>query len=139
TMSVDQNVKALNGIMSLLIWGLFPILLAYFGMKSQAFDNFIDGKATILIKNGEILERNMKKNLINLNELMLMLREKDVFKVSDVEMAVLETNGQLSVMLKTEKQPVTAKMLDIPVEIEHGPTILIMNGKTMKKSMKKVG
>jgi uncharacterized membrane protein YcaP (DUF421 family) len=139
TMSVDQNVKALNGVMSLLIWGLFPILLAYFGMKSNTFSNISDGKATILIKKGEILEGNMKKNLLNLNELMLLLREKNIFKVSDVEMAVLETNGQLSVMLKTEKQPVDAKMLGIPVEQEHGPTILIMDGKPMKKSLEKLG
>lgn len=139
TMSVDQNVKALNGIASLFIWGIFPILLAYLGMKSNAFSNLTDGKPTILIKNGEILERNMKKSLMNLNELMLLLREQNIFKVSDVEMAVLETNGGLSVMLKTDKQPVNAKMLDISVEQEHGPNILIMDGNIMKRSMEKLG
>ncbi|MBY7142579.1 DUF421 domain-containing protein [Virgibacillus sp. NKC19-3] len=139
TMSVDQNVKALNGIMSLFIWGLFPILLAYLGMKSNAFSKLADGKPTTLIKNGEVLEGNMKKNLLNLNELMLLLREQNVFKVSDVEMAVLETNGGLSVMLKTDKQPVHAKMLGIPVEQEHGPNILIMDGTIMEKSIEKLG
>ncbi|GGJ67807.1 DUF421 domain-containing protein [Virgibacillus salexigens] len=139
TMSVDQNVKALNGMMSLFVWGLFPILLAYFGMKSNAFSNLTDGKPTILIKNGEILEDNMKKILLNLNELMLLLREKNVFTVSDVEMAVLETNGELSVMLKTDKQPVTSKMLGIQVEQEHSPNILIMDGNIMSKSMEKLG
>src|SRR5690625_6667302 len=64
---------------------------------------------------------------------MLSLREKGVFKISDVEMAVLETNGELSVMLKTEQQPITPKMLGIPVEQEHGPTILIMDGQLLKK------
>src|SRR5690625_4755676 len=58
TMSVDQNVKALNGIMSLFIWGIFPILLAYFGMKSNLFSNLTDGKPTILIHQGKILEKN---------------------------------------------------------------------------------
>ncbi|HLR74559.1 MAG TPA: DUF421 domain-containing protein [Virgibacillus sp.] len=139
TMSVDQNVKALNGMMSLFIWGLFPILLAYLGMKSNAFSNLTDGKAAILIENGNVLERNMKKNLMNINELMLLLREKGIFKLSDVEMAILETNGNLSVMLKTDKQPVDAHMLGIPVEQEHGPTILIMDGKVMHKSMEKLG
>lgn len=139
TMSVDQNVKALNGLMSLFIWGLFPVLLAYLGMKSNTFSNITDGKATTLIENGEILEKNMKKNLMNLNELMLLLREKSVFKVSEVELAILETNGKLSIMLKTDKQPVTASMLNIPVTREHGPTILIMDGKVMKKSIDKLG
>lgn len=139
TMSVDQNVKALNGLMSLFVWGLFPILLSYIGMKSNAFSNLTDGKATTLIENGKILEKNMKKNLMNLNELMLLLREKDVFKVSDVEMAILETNGKLSIMLKTDQQPVTAKMLNMPIPLEHGPMILIMDGKMMTKSMEVLG
>ena len=139
TMSVDQNVKALNGLMSLFVWGLFPILLSYLGMKSNAFSNLTDGKPTILIENGEILDKNMRKSLMNLNELMLLLREKNVFKVSEVEMAVLETNGELSILLKTDKQPVTASMLNIPVTREHGPNILIMDGKVMKRSMEKLG
>src|SRR5690625_7446265 len=125
-------------MMSLFIWGLFPILLAYLGMKSNAFSNLTDGKAAILIENGNVLERNMKKNLMNINELMLLLREKGIFKLSDVEMAILETNGNLSVMLKTDKQPVDAHMLGIPVEQEHGPTILIMDGKVMHKNMEKL-
>ncbi|WP_232334430.1 DUF421 domain-containing protein [Oceanobacillus sp. AG] len=108
-------------------------------MKSNAFSNLTDGKATTLIENGKILEKNMKKNLMNLNELMLLLREKDVFKVSDVEMAILETNGKLSIMLKTDQQPVTAKMLNMPIPLEHGPMILIMDGKMMTKSMEVLG
>lgn len=138
TMSVDQNVKALNGIMSLVIWGLFPLLLAYLGMKSNAFSNLTDGKPVTLIQNGNILEKNMKKNLMNINELMLLLREKSVFTVSEVEMAVLETNGEISVMLKKDKQPVNASMLNILVEQEHRPYVLIMDGKMLKKSMEKL-
>lgn len=138
-MAVDQNVKALNGVMALFVWGLFPTLLAYLGMKSNTFSKITDGKAAILIENGEILVKNLRKNLLNINELMLLLREKNVFKVSDVEMAVLETNGRLSVLLKTNKQPVNANMLGIHVKREHGPSILIMDGKTMNKTMEKLG
>lgn len=139
TMSVDQNVKALNGIMSLFVWGLFPILLAYLGMKSNTFSNLTDGKATILIENGKVLEKNMRKNLMNSNELMLLLREKSVFKLADVEMAVLETNGELSIMLKADKQPVNANQSGLQVKQEHGPSLLIMDGKIMNKSMEKLG
>src|SRR5690625_4101793 len=70
-MSVDQNVKVLNGLASLFIWGIFPIILAYAGMKSFCFSNLTDGKATILIHQGKILEKNMKKNLMNINELKI--------------------------------------------------------------------
>lgn len=139
TMSVDQNVKALNGLLSLFIWGLFPILLAYLGMKSHTFSKLTDGRAAILIREGKVLEGSMKKNLMNISELMLLLREKGVFSVSDVEMAILETNGNLSVMLKTDKQPVNAKMLGIQVQKEHSPTILIMDGKVMKQNVDILG
>lgn len=139
TMSVDQNVKALNGLVSLLIWGIFPVILSYIGMKSLFFSNLTDGKAVVLIHQGKVLEKNMKKNLMNINELMMLLREKGIFKLSDVEMAVFETNGELSVMLKTEEKPITPKMLGMTVESEHGPTVLIMDGKVMKKSLKDLG
>ncbi|GAA0344868.1 DUF421 domain-containing protein [Oceanobacillus oncorhynchi subsp. oncorhynchi] len=139
TLSVDQNVKIINGLVSLTIWGFFPIILAYLGMKSIIFSKITDGKATILIRNGEVLDKNMKKSLITINELLMLLREKGTFKVSDVEMAVLETNGELSVMLKTNQQPVTPQTLGVPLEQEHGPAILIMDGKIMKKSLENLG
>lgn len=139
TMSVDQNVKALNGLMSLFVWGLFPTLLAYLGMKSNTFSSITDGRASIIIEDGRIIKKNMKKNLLNINELMLLLRENNAFKISEVEMAILETNGELSVLLKTDKQPVNATMLGIQVKQEHAPSILIMDGKTMNKTMEKLG
>jgi len=139
TLSIDQNVKAANGLVALFIWGLFPIILAYVSLKSMGFTKLIDGKATILIQNGEILEKNMKKNLLTADELILLLREKGVFNISDVEMAVLETNGQLSVMLKTEKQPVTPQVLGLPYEPEHGPTIVLMDGRLLHKGLKERG
>lgn len=139
TMSVDQNVKISNGLMSLFIWGLFPIILAYAGLKSRMFSNLTDGKATIVIQNGEVLEKDLKKNLLTINELILLLREKGIFKFSDVEMAVLETNGELSVMLKTEQQPVTPHVLGLTLEQEHGPSILIMDGQLLENSLEKLG
>lgn len=138
-LSIDQNIKIINGLVSLIIWGLFPIILAFIGMKSMTFSNITDGKATILIQNGEVLYKNLKNNLITIDELLLLLREKGTFKVSDVEMAVLETNGKLSVLLKTNQQTVTPQTLGIPLEQEHGPTVLIMDGKILKKSLENLG
>lgn len=66
TLSVDQNVKIINGLVSLTIWGFFPIILAYLGMKSIIFSKITDGKATILIRNGEVLDKNMKKSLVTI-------------------------------------------------------------------------
>lgn len=139
TMSVDQNVKIANGLLALLIWGLFPTILALASLKSKWFTKIIDGSPTILIEKGNVLEENMKKTLLSIEELMLLLREKGTFKVSDVEMAILETNGQLSILLKTDQQPVTPTIARITIPQEHSPTILIMDGQLLKKGLKDRG
>lgn len=139
TMSVDQNVKITNGLIALIIWGVFPLVLAYISLKSTGVTKIIDGKPTIMIQNGKVLEKNMKKNLFSIDELMLSLREKGAFTISDVEMAVLETNGKLSVLLKTDKQPTTPQTLGITTKQEHGPTILIKDGQVLKKGLTERG
>ncbi|WP_428909988.1 DUF421 domain-containing protein [Niallia sp. Krafla_26] len=134
-MSVDQNVKILNGLVSLAIWGLFPIILAWLGLKSRKFQQFTDGRPTIIIKNGEVFEDSMKKVQLTIDELMLLLREKSIFKIADVEMAVLETNGELSVMKKTSQQPITPQMLHMALKQEHAPTLLILDGQILLKNL----
>lgn len=135
TMSVDQNVKIANGFISLIIWGLFPIILAYVGMKNRKFIDITDGRPAIVIKNGAVLEKSMKQNQLAIDELMMLLREKSVFKIEDVEMAVLETNGELSILKKAAEQPVTPKVLGIQVEEEQAPTLLIADGTLLEKNI----
>ncbi|RLL43670.1 DUF421 domain-containing protein [Oceanobacillus piezotolerans] len=139
TMSVDQNVKIANGLVSLTIWGLFPITLAFIGLKSRGFLRLTDGRPAIIIKDGEIFEETMKKNQLAINELMLLLREKGIFKVADVEMAIMETNGELSVMKKTELDPITPKLLGMSIEKEHAPTVLIMDGEILTTNLSALG
>lgn len=135
TMSVDQNVKMANGFISLIIWGLFPIILAYLGMKSRKFIDITDGRPAIVIKNGQVLEKSMKQNQLAIDELMMLLREKSVFKIEDVEMAVLETNGELSILKKAAQQAVTPEVLGIQVKEEEAPTLLIADGTLLEKNI----
>ncbi|WP_085994100.1 DUF421 domain-containing protein [Oceanobacillus senegalensis] len=138
-MAVDQNIKISNGIMGLLVWGIFPLLLGIWGIKSMKFRHFTDGTPSIVISNGNVQERELKRNHLTVDELMLMLREKSVFKISDVEMAVFETNGQLSVMKKVDQQPLTPSQMGLSVEKEHSPTIVIADGQLLKKGLLKRG
>lgn len=138
-MSFDQNVRIINGITSLLIWGLIPFILAIISLKSRTFQQLIDGKPTIIIKNGEILEKSMKKVFLSIDELMLLLREKNIFKISDVEIAILETDGQLSVLKKTSQQPVTPQMLKMVLKQEKAPTLLIVDGQILYKNLATLG
>jgi len=135
TMSVDQNVKISNGLISLTVWGLIPILLGYLGLKSRVFTRLTDGRPSIIIREGKVLEDEMKRNQLAIEELMMQLREKGVFKLDDVEMAVFETNGELSIMKKTEADPITASLLGMKVKNEHAPTLLIVDGHILQENM----
>jgi uncharacterized membrane protein YcaP (DUF421 family) len=139
TMSVDKNIQISNGVVSLAIWGLFPIVLGFLGMKSRKFLRLTDGRPSIVIKNGEVLEESMKKNQLAIDELMMILREKGVFKVDDIEMAVLETNGELSVMKKTDLEPITPRLLGMKVTLEHTPSLLVVDGHILNKNLSILG
>lgn len=139
TMSVDKNIQIINGVISLGIWGLLPVLLSLIGLKSRKFLRATDGIPTIVIKNGQILEKAMAKNQLVIEELMMMLREKDVFLLADVEIAIFETNGQLSVMKKSDVSPVTPKQLGITIPLEKMPSILIADGEVLHENLLAIG
>ena len=139
TMSVDQNIKNSNGLVALLVWGVFPILLGYFGIKSRTFLRLTDGRPSVLIKDGEVLEKSMKRSKIAIDELMMQLREQGTFKLDDVQMAVLETNGQLSVLKKAELEPITPNFLGIKLKKEGAPTLLIMDGHILVENLSRLG
>lgn len=138
-MATDQNVKILNGVMSLIIWGGVPIILAWIGLKSRTFQQLADGRPEIIIKEGKIMKKELKKNLLTIDELMLLLREKNIFKIADVEMAIFETNGQLSVLKKTQQQSVTPAMLKMVLKQEKAPTLLIIDGQILQKNLSELG
>jgi uncharacterized membrane protein YcaP (DUF421 family) len=139
TMSVDKNIQISNGVVSLAIWGIFPIVLGFFGMKSRTFLRLTDGRPSILIKSGKVLEESMKKNQIAIDELMMLLREQGVFKIDDIEMAILETNGELSVMKKSDLEPITPRLLGMKMTLEHSPSLLIVDGHILNKNLTILG
>ncbi|MFB5189102.1 DUF421 domain-containing protein [Alicyclobacillus fastidiosus] len=136
--SLDE-VKSIHAIASLLVWTIVPLIVAFVQRKSYRGRILLDGKQQTLVKNGQILERNLKKSNLNIEELMLLLRQKDIFKLSDVEFAVLETNGSLSAMKKTELQPVTPKDAGIQVIGEREPRLVIIDGHVMERALQQTG
>lgn len=139
TMSVDKNIQISNGLVSLAIWGLFPVALSFIGLKSRKFLQFTDGRPYIVIKDGEVLEDTMKKSKLAIDELMMLLRERGVFKVEDVEIAILETNGQLSVMRKSDLDPVTPQQLGLQIKLEKPPSLVIADGEILQDNLSNLG
>lgn len=138
SLSLDE-VKLIQAFASLIIWSGFSILLAWIESKSYRARTWFDGRPTFIIRNGKILERNLKKVKLTIEEMMLLLREKDVFKLSDAEYAIFENNGTLTVMKKSELQPLTPKDVGIPVVSEYEPKLLIIDGNVMERSLQDTG
>lgn len=139
TLSMDLELNLANGITSILIWALFPLAISYISLKSKKFRDYVEGNSTIFIKNGKVMEDNLKKEKYTADELLEQLRKKNVFRVADVEFATLETNGDLSVLLKKDKQPLTAEdMLDSVPSIKE-PQTVIMDGGILDEPLTTIG
>lgn len=138
-MATDMDGPMYHSLISLAIFSALPILLEFLSLKSKHVRDFVDGQSTILIKDGKVLEDNLKKERITSEELLEHLRMKDVFKVADVEFAVMETNGVVSVLLKADQQPITAKVLNMQVSPAEAPQAVIMDGAIMDESLSNLG
>jgi uncharacterized membrane protein YcaP (DUF421 family) len=138
SLSVDSNIKLSTGIGSLITWCGLTLIVGFIDIKSRKFRLFLDGQPSIIIKQGKIMEHELKKMRLDMDELNLLLRTKDVFSITDVNYAIFEKNGELSVLLKDTKQPL--KQEDIPVQQarkQHTPIPiqLIADGKVIEDNL----
>jgi uncharacterized membrane protein YcaP (DUF421 family) len=127
------------GLISLLVWVACSLGIEFLQLKSKTMRDFIDSKAAVLIKDGKILEDNLKKERLTTDELMEQLRKKNAFKVADVEFAVMEPSGDINVLLTRENQPLTPKHLGIKVGPEQEPQAVILDGKIMDEPLATIG
>ncbi|NMH69528.1 DUF421 domain-containing protein [Bacillus sp. RO3] len=106
---------------------------------SQWGNRFFLGEPTLLIKNGEILEDNLEKSKISLIQLSSILRSQGYPKISDVDYAMLEPIGEVSVIPKVENTPVTVQHLDLKIDDEGLPISVIVDGKLQIRNLKLLG
>jgi uncharacterized membrane protein YcaP (DUF421 family) len=122
------GIPLLSGVIPILVLLLTGILLAWISLKSERARALICGTPSILIERGKILEDELKKNRYSLTDLLEELRIKNVPNIADVEFAVLETNGQLSVFPKSQNRPAIPKDFHIKTQYEGLPLTIIMDG-----------
>ncbi|TYS65754.1 DUF421 domain-containing protein [Sutcliffiella horikoshii] len=139
TLSMDRDLNLTNGVTSILVWSLFPLVTSQISLRNKKFRDFVEGNATVFVRDGKILEHNLKKEKYTIDEFLEQLRKKDIFCVDDIEFATLESNGDLSVLLKKEKQPATYGDLhaDAPEQIE--PQTVIMDGEILDEPLAQIG
>ena len=128
-------------------YGIVPILgllmmhmfISFFNMKSIKAREILCGRPSILIYRGKIIEKELKKQRFTINELEERLRGNDVFNLGDVEYAILETSGQVTVIQKPEKRNIIPEDLNITPDYEGIPYDLVVDGKVMTENLKELG
>ncbi len=135
----DIGTPILNGLIPILGLLVMHLLISVFNMKSLKFREVICGKPSILIYRGKIDEKILKKERFTINELEERLRSNNIFNIGDVEYAILETSGQITVIPKPEKRNVVIKDFNIEPEYEGISYDLVIDGVIMKDNLKKLG
>ncbi|MCQ6276490.1 DUF421 domain-containing protein [Bacillus sp. V3B] len=136
-MGLDNKIG--HGVLAILVFSLITLFVDILSLKSKKFRDTIEGTGTIFIKDGKIMEDNLKKEKYSTTELESLLRQKDVFNMADVEFAILEPKGDLSVLLKKENRPLTAKDLNLKVANDKVPQTVIMDGSIINDAMSAAG
>jgi len=134
----NTGIPLLSGLIPIFILVTAQVTLSYISLKSERARGVICGTPSIVIENSRIVEDELRRQRLNLNDLLEQLRLKNVSDISDVEYAILETSGQLSVILKSEKRPVEPQDLKISPEYEGLPITLIIDGQVINDNLKKV-
>lgn len=135
----DTGIPITNGIIPIFGLLLMHLLISYINLKSLKIRELICGRPSFLIYRGKIDENVMKKERFTINELEEKLRDKDIFNIGDVEYAILETSGQVNVILKPEKQMVKIEDMNIEIEYDGIPYNLVIDGKIMHENLRKLG
>ncbi|NLI14468.1 DUF421 domain-containing protein [Pelotomaculum propionicicum] len=126
--------------------GLFPIFtllvaqvaLSYVSLKSERARGVICGIPSVLIENGKIIEKELARIRYNINDLLEQLRAKNMPNIADVEFAILETSGELSVIPKSQKRPIVPADMSLPTRYEGLPITLIIDGYVFNKNLAKI-
>ncbi|HET7627309.1 MAG TPA: DUF421 domain-containing protein [Bacillales bacterium] len=138
--AVEKQVSIVTGLTGLVAWTVFTWLLELFSMKSGKARLILDGEPSIVIKNGSIQQKTLKTLRLNVDDLTMMLRNKNIFSVQDVDYAIFEPNGKFSVLKKPSRTMVTKADMQIPVPSNRAlPTELITDGSVVKRNLQEVG
>ncbi len=135
----DNTVPILNSVIPLLLLVSFEIISSVIDRKSVKFRYWTEGKPITIIRNGTLLQKELKNLRFTINDVLLGLRQKDVFDIDDVEYAVVETNGTLSVLLKPDKRPATPKTVGKSEKDTGLPCAIVVDGKIISSAFDDCG
>ena len=131
----DAAIPLYSGFLPIVVVLGLELVLSSLSLKSQKLRQLLCGKPVILIDNGKILQNNLRRTRVTLDELTGHLREKDVLDIEAVQFAILETNGNLSVFPYPKEKPASARDAGIQARKQYLPITLISDGQVMEQNL----
>ncbi len=135
----DFGIPLLTGIIPIFTLLSVTMIISVLTMKSVRFRALLCGRPSIIVENGKVHQREMKKNRFTVDELMEELRMKGITDLSTVKYAILETNGQISVLPYANQLPVTAEQMNVTPEDVGLPLVIINDGRVLDHNLKTRG
>lgn len=132
----DSDQPVIIGVAAIFVLVFLEIIISILTLKSFFVRKMLNGKSVVIIKNGVIDQKAMRDVRMTVVDLIELLRSKDVFKISDVSFAVLEVNGNLSILLKKDAQTVTINDIELKLPDDALPLPVISDGKIVDESLK---
>lgn len=138
SLTTDLSSRAWPHWVGLATWSGAVWVVQWITMRSRAAAKYLNGEPVVLIMNGQIMEDNLAKMRYTVDELLLQLRQHDIFDLGTVEFVVLETTGKISVLKKSQYAPVTPHDLNIPTKYQGVSTELIYDGIVIEENLQRV-
>jgi uncharacterized membrane protein YcaP (DUF421 family) len=141
SLAIDSSISFRYGLIALIAWSAFTLAIGFLDLKSTTFRNAVEGQPVILIKKGKIMDAALRKVRLDLDALNTLLRKKNIFSVTDVDYAIFETDGSLSVMKKESKEALTKSDMQIKENKKYLYPIsasVISDGKIIKENLEKL-
>ncbi len=135
-MIINKEVQYINGMMAIIVFGLTAWLVNFLARKSIMIRRLLMGVPTVVIEQGVIIEKSLKDLNMDINDLLEFLRSEGYFHIEEIAYAIMEANGQLSVLPKSLYKPVTLKDMKIPGSKEELDSNVIIDGKYMEENIK---
>lgn len=137
-MTINLESKEIHGIVAVIIFGFIAYLVSILTMKSIVLRRFFMGTPTVMIEHGKIVQDSFKKVRYDINDMLEQCRINGYYDISDIEYAIVEANGELSILPRSENRPITVKDMNLKVNKEGLCANVIIDGKIMHKNLKNI-
>jgi len=135
----SAGIPLWHGLVPVTVLGLLEVGFSYLALTNRKIRLLIDGRSQVIVKNGRLMTAEMRRSRYNLDDLLTQLREAGVADINDVEFAVLETSGRLTVFPRSGRRPLTPADLGLSPPYEGLPAVLVMDGEVLHENLREAG